>query len=138
MIKKLLKGPIDFHLQNPNYYLPVKSVRLLFFLYPTYTHNDNKANLIILNFTLIPIIKKDWKNKFIANPLANQNIILRMLENMRIPQMSIEKDPICFLYFINEYWEYSPMRGMNVITIELTDQITTIKNKHTMLKVIIV
>ena len=30
------------------------------------------------------------------------------------------------------------MRGMKVITIELTDQITTIKNKHTMLKVIII
>ena len=57
---------------------------------------------------------------------------------MRIPQMSIEKDPICFLYFINEYCEYSPTRGMNVITIELTDQITTIKNKHTKLKVIII
>ena len=56
---KLLKGPIDFHLQNPCYSYPVKSVRLLFFLYSTSMHRDNNINLVMVTITDIAIKTKD-------------------------------------------------------------------------------
>ncbi len=59
--------------------------------------------------------------RLIANPFENQNIILSTFERIRTPQVSIEKEPMCFLPFINEYCEINPTIGMNVITIVLEE-----------------
>ena len=48
-------------------------------------------------------MRNDWKRRFIANPLVNQKIILRILAMSRIAQTSIENDPTDEFALINRY-----------------------------------
>ena len=96
---------MDFHLQKPCSGSPVRSVMLLFLLYPTSIQRANSANWVIKNYTVIAITRKDWMSKLMANPFENQNMILRILARMRTAQVSIEKEPICLRSLIRAYWE---------------------------------
>jgi len=74
-MEKILKGPIDLHLQNPSYYLPVKSVKLLFFRYPISTHNDSNANfLMIKNLRSCQLLQNIEKTDLLQSLLQTKTL----------------------------------------------------------------